>query len=167
MENICMTQKADSEVCSYGQLVIGSFITTMSPRILQSFFEKHQITQVTQSPYSPDWVPHDFWLSSKLKSPLKGKRLQTIDEIHLMVIERTVWGPKVPSLKGTEASLSYVQCFLYLVSSINVSIFHSTWLETFWTDFIIYRSSPLPFWHQGLVSWKIIFSQMQQGGIVL
>ena len=32
------------------------------------------------------------------------------------------WGPKVPTLKGTEMSLSYVQCFLYLVSSsINVS----------------------------------------------
>ena len=29
------------------------------------------------------------------------------------------------TLKGTEASLSYVQCFLYLVSfSINVSAFH-------------------------------------------
>ena len=39
---------------------------------------------------------------------------------------RTVWGPKVPTLKGTEASLSCIQCFLYLVSSsINVSIFHS------------------------------------------
>ena len=30
--------------------------------------------------------------------------------------------------------LSYVQYFLYLVSSlINVSIFHSTWMDTFWT----------------------------------
>ena len=33
------------------------------------------------------------------------------------------------TLKGTEASLSYAKCFLYLVSSsINASIFHSTWL---------------------------------------
>ena len=37
----------------------------------------------------------------------------------------TVLGPKVPTLKGTEASLSCVQCFLYLVSSsINVSFSH-------------------------------------------
>ena len=64
----------------------------------------------------------------KLESPLKGKRFQTIDEIHenitgqLMVTGRTVWGPNVPTLKGTEASLSYVQCFLYFVSSsINVN----------------------------------------------
>ena len=43
----------------------------------------------------------------------------------------------MPTLKGTEASLSYVQCFLYLVSSsINVSIFHITWVDTFWTDLL-------------------------------
>ena len=42
-------------------------------------------------------------------------------------------------LKGTEASLSYVQCFLYLVSSsINVSNFHIEWLDTFWTAIYIY-----------------------------
>ena len=42
-------------------------------------------------------------------------------------VGRTVWNPKVPTLKGTEASLSCVQCFLYLVSSsLNVSIFHFT-----------------------------------------
>ena len=77
------------------------------------------------------------------KSPLKGKRFQTVDEIQenmtgqLMVTGRTVWGPKVPTLKGTEVSLSVVQCFLYLVSSsVNVSIFHITWLDTFWTGFV-------------------------------
>ena len=55
---------------------------------------------------------------------------------------RTVWGPKVPTLKGTEASLSYVQYFSYLVtSSINFSIFHSTWLGTFCTDCMFIKSS--------------------------
>ena len=42
-------------------------------RLMQSVLVKHQITQVTQLPYSPDWVPWDFWLFPKLKSPLKGK----------------------------------------------------------------------------------------------
>ena len=57
--------------------------------------------------------------------------IQVIDEIQenmmgqMMVIGRTMWSPKVPTLKETEAPLSYVQCFLYLVSSsINVTIFH-------------------------------------------
>ena len=54
-----------------------------------------------------------------------------------MAIRRTVWGPKVPTLKGTEASLSCVQCLFYLVpSSINISSFHIMWLDTFWTDLV-------------------------------
>ena len=79
---------------------------------------------MTQLPYSPDLVPCDFWLFPKLKSPLKGKRFQTIDEIQenttgqLMATGRTVWRPKGPTLKGTEASLSYVQCFLYLLQKM-------------------------------------------------
>ena len=55
-------------------------------------------TQMTQTPYSPDLVPCDFWLFPKLKSPLKGKRFQTMDEIQesrtgqLMATRRTVLG---------------------------------------------------------------------------
>ena len=110
------------------------------------FGETSKITQETQFPYSPDLVSYNFWLFPKLKLPLKGKRFQfqTTDEIQentkgqLMAIGRTVWGPKVPTLKGTGASLSYVKYFLYLLSSsINVSIFQITWLDTCWTDLII------------------------------
>ena len=57
----------------------------------------------------------------------------------------------MPALKGTEVSLSYVQCFLYLVSSsINVSIFHIAWLDTFWTDLVSVGRIPTtgpPFCH--------------------
>ena len=82
---------------------------------------KHEITQVTQPCFRPDLVPCNFLLFPKLKSPLKGKRFQIVNEIQenttgqLMVTGRAVWGPEVPALKGTEASLSYVQCFLYLL----------------------------------------------------
>ena len=71
--------------------------------------------------YSPDLVPWDFWLFPKLKSPLKGKRFQTISEIQenmmgqLMAI-RTVWGPKVPTLKGNWGIL--VPCTMFLISYI-------------------------------------------------
>ena len=71
--------------------------------------------------YSPDLALCNFWLFPNLKSPLKGKRFQTFDEVQenwigqLMAIGRSVWGLKVSTLKGTEASLSYVQCFLYLL----------------------------------------------------
>ena len=69
---------------SYGQQVTGSFITTtylLMHQVLCFFCVKYQTTQMTQPPYSPDWVPCDFWLFPKLKSPLKGKRFQTINEI--------------------------------------------------------------------------------------
>ena len=91
------------------------------------------------APYSPDLAPCDFWLFPKLKSPLKGKRFKTLDEIQentteqLMVIGRTVCGPKVSTLKGDWGVI--VLCTVFLVpSSINVPILHITWLDTFWTD---------------------------------
>ena len=122
---------------------------------------KYQITQVTQPLYGPDFMLCDFWLFPNLKSPLKGKRFQIVDEIQENTMGqltevptkdfteclnsgrdagRTVWGPKVSTLKGTEVSLSYVQCFLCVVSSsINVSIFHSMWMDTFWTEVVVYN----------------------------
>ena len=109
----------------------------MSP---EEFFRKTSNHPGDSPHYSPDLVPCNFCLFPKLKSPLQEKRFQTADEVQentmeqLMATGRTVWGPKVPPLKGTEASLSHAQCFLYLVSSsINVSIFHSAWLDSFWT----------------------------------
>ena len=122
-----MIQKA----AGYGQLVIGSFIMItclFMHHLMQSVLVKNQTTQVTQPPYRPDLVPCNFWLFPKLKSPLQGKRFQAIDELQentkgqMTVIGRTVWGPKGPTLKGTETSLSSVQCFLYLVAS-SISVF--------------------------------------------
>ena len=40
----------------------------------------------------------------------------------------------MPALKGTEMSLSCVQCFLCLVSSENVSIFHLTCMNEYLLD---------------------------------
>ena len=82
---------------------------------------------MAQPPYRLDLVPCNFCLFPKLKSPLKEKRIQTVSEIQenmtgqLMAIGRAVCGPKMPTWKATE--VSYVQCFLYLVSSsLNVSL---------------------------------------------
>ena len=43
------------------------------PGVVQTFLVKHQIMQVTQPYYNPDWAPCDFWLFPKLKSPWKGR----------------------------------------------------------------------------------------------
>ena len=49
------------------------------------------------APLGPNLAPCDFWLFPKLKSPLKAKRFQSVDEIQenmtvgqLMAIGRTV-----------------------------------------------------------------------------
>ena len=60
--------------------------------------------------------------------------------VQLMAMGKTLGGPKVPALEGTVVSLSYVQCFLYLVSSsINASIFDITQLDTLWKDLIYHH----------------------------
>ena len=140
LETIQMIQKAQLWATGDWQLHYDN-VPTYSLHLMQSFLLKHQVTQVTQPCHSPCLAFCNFWVFPKLKSPLKGKRFPAVNEIQentmgqLMVIGRTVWGPKVPTLKGTEMSLSYEQCFFYLVSSsVNVSIFHITWLDTFWTD---------------------------------
>ena len=136
----------DSEGHSYGQLVIGSFITTTcllrhhvyhrdfwwnrTPRWLSP--HTAQVRCPVTSGFSQNqthlWKGRDFRLSVRFRKIRWGS---------WMAIGRTVWGLKLPTLKGTEASLSFVQSFLYLVtSSINVSIFHSTWLDTFWVDLV-------------------------------
>ena len=127
-----------------GQLVIGSFITTMYPLLYHVSCRVFGTTSShpgDSAPYSLSLASYDFWLFLRLKLHLKGKRFQTVNETQgnrmgqLMVSRRTVWGPKVPTLKGAEAS--FVLCTIYLVSSsINVSIFHITWLDTFRTDLV-------------------------------
>ena len=79
---------------------------TMCPlnasHLVQTFLAKYQITQATQPTYSQDLAPCNLWLFPKLKSPLKGKGLQNVEEIQentmgqLMVTGRTVWGSKAP-----------------------------------------------------------------------
>ena len=85
-------------------------------------------------------IPDRWWRFRKIQ---QGSWWRFQQRIFQSVVDsgrdagRTVWGPKVPTLKGTKASLSYVQCFLFLVlSSVNVSIFHSAWLDTLWTGHI-------------------------------
>ena len=69
--------------------------------ILRDFFAKNSTHIVPQPAYSPDLAPCDFWLFSKLKSPLRGHRFDSIDEI------------KTESLKELKAipAIEYKKCF--------------------------------------------------------
>ncbi|KAJ4445629.1 hypothetical protein ANN_12311 [Periplaneta americana] len=52
-----------------------------SSQLIHTFLAKHGITTVLQPPYSPDLAPCDFWLFPKLKTPLKGSRFESREEI--------------------------------------------------------------------------------------
>jgi len=49
--------------------------------LIHSYLAKHQTSVVPHSLYSPDLAPADFFLFTKLKTTLKGRRFQTIEEI--------------------------------------------------------------------------------------
>ena len=74
----------------------------------------------------------------------------------------------MPTLKGIKASLSCVQCFLYLVSSSeNVSIFHSTWLDTFWTDWYIYVYMCVCIFSGNLFAFSNYFSFVKKHNVII
>jgi len=49
--------------------------------LIRGYLAKHQTPVVPHPPYSPDLAPADFFLFPKLKTTLKGRRSQTIEEI--------------------------------------------------------------------------------------
>ena len=78
------------------------------------FFCKTSNYPVDSAPLQPSLLPCNFCFFPKLKSPLKGKRVQIVNEIQenttgqLMAFGRIVWGSKVLT--------SYVvPCILYLL----------------------------------------------------
>jgi hypothetical protein len=49
--------------------------------LIQSFLAKHSIPQVHQAAYFSDMAPCDFWLFLGLKTPLKGSRFDSHEDI--------------------------------------------------------------------------------------
>ena len=120
-------------------------------RLTQRFFAKSQITQVIQPSYRPDLVPSDFWLFPKLKSLLKEKRFQTINEIQentmgqLLVRELCV----VPRCLFWRNWSSTILCTMFLVCCIflNKCLYFSYKIAGYFLDrpcvyfFIVYLFS--------------------------
>ena len=75
--------------------------------LIREFLTKHETTVVPQLPYPPDLAPAEFFLFPKLKSSLKGRRFQTIEETKFDMgpsrhPAKQVPG-RVPELEKTEA----------------------------------------------------------------
>jgi len=54
--------------------------------LIRSYLAKHQTFVVPHPPHSPDLAPADFLLFPKLKTTLKGRRFQTVEDIQENVI---------------------------------------------------------------------------------
>ena len=116
-----------------------------------------------QHPYSPDLVPCNLWLFPKLKSPLKGKRFQTVHEIEenmmgqLMATERTVRSQGAYSERDWGI---FVLCTVFLISCIffNKCLFHITWLDAFWID-LVCLIGPCPY-----LKWNLFLQRFFSQG---
>lgn len=51
--------------------------------LVNQYLAKNQVATIPHPPYSPDMAPCDFFLFPKLKSTMKGRRFQTIDDIKI------------------------------------------------------------------------------------
>jgi len=49
--------------------------------VVQQFLAEKSIPVITQTPYSPDYAPSDFWQFPTLKIDLKGTRFPTMEDI--------------------------------------------------------------------------------------
>ena len=129
--------------------------------LVQGFFAKYQITQVTQLPLQPRFGA--LWLLAfpKTKTPLKEKRFQTVGEIQGNMPGQPM---AMPTKDFAECLEQWKRCWancvrsqgayfdgdwgiivlgtmFLLSSSVNVCISHSARLDTFWTD-----SNIIPEW---------------------
>ena len=114
-EPIWMVQRPQLWAAGDWQLHHGNMPAHAS-RIVQSILAKHEITQVTQPPCSPDLGPCNFWLFPKLKSPLKGKRFRKIQQgsgwpLELCEVPRCLLGRGL----RRHCPLCNVSCVLYLL----------------------------------------------------
>ena len=112
---------------------------------LCSFLVKYQITQVTQPHLQPRFGT--LWLLAFTKTKITFEREEISDcrwdSGKYNGAADGDWensvSSKVPTLKGTEASFSYVQCFLYLVSSsINVFFILHGWILSWQFSYIYF-----------------------------
>jgi transposase len=53
-----------------------------SSLLIRDFLTKHETTLVPQPPYSPDLAPADFFLFTKLKFVLKGRRFEPVEGLN-------------------------------------------------------------------------------------
>ena len=144
---------------SYGQLVIGSFITTtcplmnqvscrvfwwnfksprwLSPLTAQTWYPATSGFYQTKITFEREDVSVYWWDSGKYDEAANGDSNKGFRRVFWTVEQMVGELCEVPRFllwKGLRC-----HCTMFLVSGIffkKVSIFHSTWLDTFWTELV-------------------------------
>ena len=110
--------------------------------LVQSFLAKHQITQVTQPSYSPDLQLLAF---PKTKITFEREEISdcwwdsenTIGQ--LTANGRTVWGPKVPTLKRLRhhCPVCNISCILCILQWVSLFFLLHGWILSEQTSYIL------------------------------
>ena len=90
-------------------------------------------------PYNPDLAPSDFWLSPKLKPPLKGKRFHTVKEIQENTVVPLMETGRTVRLQGAYFEGDWgiaILCTVVLVSCIffNKCLYFSYYMAEYFLD---------------------------------
>ena len=145
--------------CSFGQLVIGSFITTTYPLmhhvLCRHFFGETSNQPDDSAPLQPIFGAFLLLAFPKTKITFEGKRFQTVNDIQenttgqLIVIPQRI----LQNILNSERDMGELcevprcliwkwlrcHCLIYNVSYIFFNkclYFHITWLDTFWKDLV-------------------------------
>jgi hypothetical protein len=73
---------------NFGQTIGFCAITVLQftrPLPAKKFLAQKSLTEMEHLPYSPNLAPDDFWLFQKIKSALKGQRVQDTEDIQKYV----------------------------------------------------------------------------------
>ena len=103
----------------------------------------HPVTSGFSQNLNHLWKERDFrpWM-----------RFRKIQWEQLMEIGRTVWGPKVPTLKGPGASLSYIQCFFVSCIFFNKWFYFSYYMA----GYLLYRPCIMYLWSDILSAYFLL-----------
>jgi len=95
-----------ANVQTSGRKTTGFSTTTTRPLTHHSLFDNSWLPKTLQwfpTPYSPDFGPCDFFLLPKMKLRLKGRRLDTTEEIHIWKL------PGMHEIMGNTLGLLYTR----------------------------------------------------------
>jgi hypothetical protein len=77
--------------------------------LIQTFLAKRRMAVIPHPPYSPDLAPCDFFLFQKMELKLKGRQLDTIEEIQAesqSALDRKGLPGNVPKMEQTMGPVS-------------------------------------------------------------